>query len=178
MVDNKQVQEYFKDVPKPVVEKIIYEWQDDARPFKKRNRQYKTTIITIALLISLILFFAGQVLTVAVVIAVVFLVYVLSTIPPQTVTNQISSFGIRADDKLYLWQELGRFWFDVKYNQKVLLVEVGRFPYRLTLVVNKADQKLLTNLLSEVLVEQKPLLTTTEKWAEWLKKKVPLDLDS
>lgn len=170
--------DYFKDVVRPVPEEVIIKWNAPSRPFKKRNKQYHTTIITIALLLSLILFFAGQVITVAVVFAVAFLAYVTSTIPPHTVENKITTYGIRTDDLLFYWQELGRFWFDESLGDRILYVESGKFPYRLTLLIGKIQEQELSEILSEVLLKQKPELTPTEKFAEWLKKKVPLDLDS
>src|SRR5688572_8191789 len=57
----------------PQQEEIVLEWDAPNRPFKKRNRQYYTTVAIIVFLISLILFFAGQFLPIAVVIAVAFL---------------------------------------------------------------------------------------------------------
>jgi len=176
--DDSRYADYFQDIPKPRPEEMILEWDAPSRPFKKRNRQYHTTVLTIAILLSLILFFAGQVLTIAVVIAVVFLGYVMSTIPPHAITNKITSYGIRSEDNLYYWEELGRFWFDEKHGEKILHVEVGRFPHRLALLLGQMRADILTEIISEVLLQQKPALTSTEKFAEWLKKKVPLDLDS
>ena len=106
--------DYIQDIAKPRSEDMVLEWKAPSRPFKKRNRQYHTTVITIALLLSLILFFAGQILTIAVVFAVAFLVYVMSTIPPHAVKNKLTTYGIRIEDNLYYWEELGRFWFDEK----------------------------------------------------------------
>ena len=93
-------------------EKLILEWKAPSRPFKKHKKQYYTTIITIALLLGLILFFAGQTLTVAVVLAVAFLSYVMATIPPYTITNSITTYGVKNEEALYTWEELGRFWFE------------------------------------------------------------------
>lgn len=162
----------------PQPEEIVYEWEAPSRPFKKRKKQYYTTIITIALLLCLILFFAGQVLTVAVVIAVAFLSYVMATIPPQTVTNAITSYGIRNEEALYYWDELGRYWFEKKHDDQIMQVEVDRFPFRLTLVLGSAKQDELEELLSQVLLREKPPLTVIERWAQWLQEKIPLDIDS
>lgn len=162
----------------PQPEEVVFEWQAPSRPFKKRKKQYYTTIITIALLLCLILFFAGQVLTVAVVIAVAFLAYVMATIPPQTVTNAITSYGLRNEEALYYWDELGRYWFEKKFNDDVLYVEVARFPFRLTLVLGSAKREEIEEWLSQVLLQEKPPLTVIERWAEWLQKKIPLDIDS
>lgn len=173
-----QYAEYLAQMQKPQPEEIIYTWDAPSRPFKQRNRQYFTTIITIVLLLSLILFFAGQILPIAVVIAVAFLAYVMATIPPQTIQNQVTTYGMRTDSELYYWDELGRFWFEEKYGEKIVMLEVDRFPHRLTLLVGNSTQEELTELLSEVLLQERPPLNQTEKIAQWLQKKIPIDLDS
>lgn len=171
-------QEYFPDIEKPIQEELVFQWQAPSRPFKKRKRQYFTTIATIVLLLCLILFFAGQILPVAVVIAVAFLSYIMATIPPQAVTNSITTFGIHNENDMYFWDEIGRFWFDKKHNDAILHLEVDRFPFRLTLLLGDEKQDVLKEILSEVLINEKPPLTETEKLAAWLQKKVPLDIDS
>ncbi|HEX7018000.1 MAG TPA: hypothetical protein VF209_03780 [Patescibacteria group bacterium] len=161
----------------PVPEETILEWKAPSRPFKKRNRQFYTTVAIITGLISLILFFAGQFLPIAVVIAVAFLAYVLSSVPPDDVTNKITTWGIHTEDKTYYWEEMGRFWFDDKYGQRLLQVEIGRFPGRLTLVVAGQSEDDLKQLLSEVLLNEKPKDTFYDKAAKWLQEKIPLDND-
>lgn len=163
---------------KPIPEETLVEWIAPARPFKKRNRQFFTTIIVIAVLISLILFFAGQVLPVAVVVSIVFLVYVTAVIPPQDVKYKLTNYGIYVEKEGFSWVSMGRFWFDTKSSQRVLEVELNRFPGRLTFVLIEGQtprEKDLEAVLSEVLIKEKPELTTYEKVADWLKEKIPLE---
>lgn len=169
---------FFPEYQKPIQEELVYQWQAPSRPFKKHKRQYFTTLATIILLLCLILFFAGQFLPIAVVVAVGFLSYIMATIPPQTVTNSITTFGIRNEDDLYYWEELGRFWFDKKHDQNILYIEVDRFPFRLSLLTASEPQEILTEIISEILPNQKPPLTEVEKMAKWLQKKIPLDIES
>ncbi len=163
---------------KPIPEEVLVEWDAPARPFKKRNRQFFSTIIIIAILVSLILFFAGQVLPVAVVISVVFLVYVTAVIPPQSVHYKLTNYGIYVEKEAFSWLGMGRFWFDEKSGQKVLEIELYGFPGRLTFVLidgqtPRAED--LERVLSEVLIKEKPTLTAYEKTAKWLKEKIPLE---
>ena len=173
-----EMSEIFPGVVKPIAERTIYQWQSPARVFKKRNSKYLTNLTTIVLLLSLILFFSGQVLTVAVVLSVAFMAYVMTSIPPHKITQKITTYGIRQEAKIYYWEELGRFWFETKHGQIVMKVEVGRFPNQLILVVNNEDEKkLIRQYLADVLLEQKPEPTTTDKVADWLTKKFPIDLE-
>ncbi len=170
---NQQAPMYYPPQP----EELLLEWQAPSRPFKKRNRQYYVTIALIIFLISLILFFAGQFLPIAVAIAAGFMWYVLSAVPPEIITNKITTYGIRTEQSLFYWEELGRFWLDEKYKQKLIHVEVGRFPNQLTLLLGDQDEEEITDLLSRVLLQEKPPLTSFDKAANWLQEKIPLDTD-
>lgn len=163
---------------RPLPEQVIMEWQAPSRPFKKRNRQYYTTIGIIVFLICMILFFAGQFLPIAVVIAVAFLAYVLSAVPPERVLNRITTYGIRTDDNLYYWDELGRFWLDTKYGQRLVHFETTRFPGQISLVLTDQDEAELIDILGTVLVNETPPLGSFDKAAQWLQDKVPLDTEA
>lgn len=162
---------------KPLPEEDILTWIAPSRPFKKRNKKYYTTTATIALLISLILGFAGQLAAIAVVIAVAFLAYILSVVPPQDVHYKITTWGIRIENNLYYWEELGRFWFSEKYGEKLLNIESARFPNRVTMLLNGQDEEIIKIILSEVLLNQKPEPTLYEKAASWLQEKIPLEIE-
>jgi len=163
---------------KPMKEEVLLEWVAPSRPFKKHNRQYYTTVGGIAGLIGLILFFAGQVLPVAVVIAVVFTIYVMTSIPPGDIVHKLTTYGIRLEEELYYWEELGRFWIKEKYGKPVLYIEVARFPNRLTILLGDIPADSLTQVLSEVLLNEEPLPTSYEKAAKWLHEKIPIDLEA
>ncbi len=180
MLQNQQAQQQWNQplLPtqfKPIPEEIIVEWAAPSRPFKKRNRQFYSTVAIIVLLISMILFFAGQVLPIAVVISVAFLVYVLYSIPPGQAQNKITTYGIRTDDSIYYWEELSRFWFEDQLDEKMMLFELNRFPWRVILLIQPEDQEDFRSLLKDVLLEQKPPVTQVDKWANWLKEKLPLE---
>lgn len=165
-------------VYKPMPEEILLEWIAPSRPFRKPKRSFFVNVTVIGILIALILFFANQFLVVAVVFAVVFLVYVLYSIPPGDVRHSLTTYGIRNEDQLYYWEELGRFWITESKGQNVLNIEVGRFPNRLSMLLGDIPADDMTIILSEVLLNEYPPLTPIEKWGEWLKQKVPLDLEN
>ena len=163
---------------RPIPEETLVTWEAPARPFKKRKKQFFSTIFIIALLVALILFFAGQVLPVALVISVVFLVYVTAMIPPQNVSVKLTNYGFYVDKDAYAWYEMGRFWFDKKEGFDILQIELGRFPGRLSLVLVDGvtpTKKSLEEVLSEVLLKEKPKPTTFEKISSWFAKNIPLE---
>jgi hypothetical protein len=163
---------------RPIPEETLVTWQAPARPFKKRNKQFFSTVFIIAVLIALILFFAGQVLPVALVISVVFLVYVTAMIPPHNIAVKLTNYGFYIDKEAFSWYEMGRFWFEKKQGFDTLQIELGRFPNRLSLVLIKGEtpsKEDLELVLSEVLLKEKPTPTTFEKVSLWLSEKIPLE---
>ncbi len=165
-------------VYKPMPEEKLLEWIAPSRPFRKPKRSFFVNVTVIGILIALILFFANQFIVVAVVFAVVFLVYVLYSIPPGDVLHSLTTYGIRYEAQLYYWEELGRFWITQSKGQNILNIEVGRFPNRLSMLLGEIPPEDMIMILSEVLLHERPALTQVETWAEWMKQKVPLDLES
>jgi hypothetical protein len=173
-----ETESLFPGVVKPMAEETVFEWRAASRPFKKRDRQYYTTIAAIVFLVSLILFFAGQLLPIAVVVSVGFLAYVLSSVPPENVLYKLTTYGVRMEDTIYYWDEMGRFWFEEKFGQAIAHIEIARFPNRLTLVLGETTPEQLREILSEVLLEQKPKPTLFDKAATWLQEKIPLEVSN
>lgn len=162
---------------RPMPEEEILAWTAPNRPFKARSRRFFTTILVIGLLVSLILFFAGQVLPVAVVFSIVFMVYMLSVVPPTQVGIKITTYGVHVDSELFMWEELGRFWFDTKLGQNTVTIETSKFPGRVTLLLADQPEDLIEAIFSEVLLKERPPLTQFEKMGKWLEERIPLDID-
>lgn len=131
------------------------------------------------MLLSVILFFAGQFLPIAVVVSAAFLSYVMAAVPPHQIDHHVTTYGIRTMGKLYVWGELGRFWFTERFKQKMLHVEhVGSLPARLTLLLGDLKEDEVKFVLSDYLVHQTPLPTFLDKAAQWLQDKIPLEKNS
>jgi len=162
---------------KPQKEEVLFQWQSPSRPYKQHSKQYYSTILIIAILVSTILFFANQLVFVAVIAALVFLSYVLMTTPPSTITQQLTTYGIRVENNLYYWEELGRFWFSKKFGQDLLHIEVDRFPNRITMLLGDIKKDDMHAVLSEVLLDEEPPPTFYEKAAAWLQEKLPLEIE-
>lgn len=157
-------------------EKKLFEWSAPIRPFKKREREYYTTIASIAFLIIVILAFLREFLLIAVVIAFAFVSYVLAAIPPEKVKHQLTSRGIRSADKLYRWGELRRYWITEKFGQKMVIVQTSMlFPGQLLLLLGGASENHIRKLFNERLPYDEPEPTLMDKSANWLSEKVPLE---
>jgi len=156
--------------------KILLQWKAPARPYKKRNREYFTTIGAIVFLLAVILLFLKEWLLIGAIIAFAFLAYVLASVPPETISYKITTRGIEVADKQYSWERLGRFWFTKKWGSKVLHIDHWGLPTQLLLVyTTKVNKQELRKHLDKFLYYQKPDKTPIDKAAEWLQKKVPLE---
>lgn len=165
-------------VSQPEPEKELYTWEAPSRPFKKRNREFYTTVGALVILVSVILLFAKEFLLIGVILSLGFVTYVLATVPPHPLTHRLTNKGIRTTDKLFLWPTMGRYWWESKWRQEMFLVEVpGQFPGRLTLLLGKGDKTTIDKVMDKYLIKQKPPPTWFDKAADWLTKKVPLETD-
>ncbi|OGY17970.1 MAG: hypothetical protein A2900_00745 [Candidatus Chisholmbacteria bacterium RIFCSPLOWO2_01_FULL_50_28] len=160
-------------------ERIFYRWKAPVRPFKKRDREYYTTIAAIAFLIIIILGFLREFLLIAVVVAFAFVSYVLAAVKPEETEHQLTSRGIRTANKLYRWSDLRRYWFSEKYGQAMVMIQtVVLFPGQLLMLLSGTDKEKVRKILNERLPYEQPEQTFLDKSADWLSKKVPLEKES
>lgn len=160
-------------------ERLLLEWDAPSRPFKKRDREYYTTIAIIVFLLSLILFFAGQFLFIAVLISLAFVSYVLASVPPDHIHIMITTFGIHVADQMFYWQELGRFWFTVKYKSDMLHVETARaFPAQLILLLGDKQVEEVKKVMLKHTVFETPRATWLDNAAKWMQEKFPLEKET
>lgn len=167
-------------VPKPVVEpielKTLIAWQAPVRPFKKRDKEFFTTVAAIAFLVCVILLFIKEWLGIAVVVSLVFVGYVLATVEPEKTEHEITTRGIKTGEKLYKWEELRRFWFSNKWGQQILNVDTKlRFPSQLILLLADQSQDKIKELIGKYLQFEEPEITFMDRSAKWLSDKIPLE---
>lgn len=160
---------------KTTKEKVLFTWRAPARPFRRRNKEFFTTVLAIAFLLSVILFFIEGAMAVAVVIAVVFLVYVLSTVAPEEIEHKITDQGIYFAGRKRFWDEFIRFWITRRFDNDLLVFEGFFFPGRLEMVINPQDKETLHNIIEEYLPYEEAEPRFFDKAAAWLSKKVPLE---
>ena len=158
--------------------KTLLDWEAPERPFKKREREFYTTVGSIIFLVCVILLFIKEFLLIMVLIALAFFVYVLSTVKPQPTKHVITNFGIETMGKKFSWDVLGTFWFDQKWDDEILYIEnyMG-FPTRLMLLLGDQKKETIQKILEQYLIHERPEKTQIERAGEWLQKKVPLETE-
>ena len=159
-------------------EELLFSWVAPERVFRpRRSKDYKRNLILLFVLVILLLVFTNQFYLLAVVLALIFLVYALSNVPPKKVRHVITNYGIYTHDRFYSWLNRGqRFWFETTAGQEQLFVETQLFPYRLIMLVGHDRNKPhLVKILSHYLVQKKPLPSKLDKIVAWIQEKFPLE---
>lgn len=153
--------------------KDLLVWTAPARPFKRRTKDFYVTVIAMAALVGLIMFFVDGFMPVLLIISIIFLYYVMSTVEPEDIEYKITNKGIKVTTQLTEWAFLGRFWFTHRFSSDLLIIELGRFPGRMELVI-PADRKAeITKALSPYLIHEEIPASFLDKSADWISKKLP-----
>jgi len=159
--------------------KNLLAWQADGWVAKKRNKEYWSTVLAIAFLISVILFFAQEYFLIATIFALIFLYYVLSTQAPKKIQYKITNQGIYWGEQKYLWQNLRYFWFDKEDSRSTLYLDTQEgFPKRLIFPLGDQKEKKIRDILEDFLPYHKPESNFIEKATDWLVRTFPLDASS
>lgn len=158
--------------------KTIIFWKSPVRIFKARSKKYFTKVALYGLIFILAAIAFGEFFLVGVIIALVFVVYVLASAAPETIEHKITNMGIISGGRPFLWEELDSFWFDKKGDERLLLVQTRmHFPTRLIILLSPAvsERALLDILEKHLHFHAAPVHTLFDKWAHQLQKRINLE---
>ncbi len=155
----------------------IFEWKSPGRPFRKRAKQYFLTALLMMLLVEIILFLFSEYLLMAVVLALVFVAFALSSVPPKEFYYKMSNEGIQIEDAFFLWKELYDFYFIKKDNVETIRIRTEAYlPGELTITFNPEDREKIQKFLVEYLSFREYVKPSfTDKAGDWLSKNFPLE---
>jgi hypothetical protein len=154
-------------------ERDLLTWSAPARPFKRRDKQFYTTIFAIAGIVSLVLFLAEGIMPVILIVALVFLYYVLSTVPPENIEYKITTKGVKVAGKLTEWQALIRFCFGVRSGSEILIFETFLIPGRIEIVINPEVKDGLKKEISAYIPYEEIPATGLDRVTNWVSQKLP-----
>lgn len=157
--------------------KAIVSWKSPVRIFKPRSKKYFTKVGLYGLIFILAAIAFGEFFLVGVIIAVIFVVYVLATAEPETIEHKITNMGITSGGRAFLWEELDSFWFEKRGDDRLLVVETNlHFPTRLILLLTTVSERTLLDILEKHLhFHHAPVHTLFDKWAATLQKRINLE---
>ena len=156
-------------------EKVLHAWKSVERPHKKWSKEFYSTVIVLAVLVSIIFFFIEGVMPVLVIWAVVFMAWTMSKTEPELREHKITSKGVRTGGVLYKWEMMLVYWLEEKWDRKLLRVLLRGFPGQLVLVYDREQEKKIREVMSNFLTLEKPESTWTDRVVKWFGEKLPLE---
>ncbi len=156
-------------------EEVYVSWVSASRLFKKRDREYFTNIAAIVFLLSVILVFAREFVLIAAVLSVVFLIYVLSTVPPEDVPHRITNLGIESAGQFYRWEQLYEFWYEEQWGQTMLVLRPLVGPRVIILLGTQKKETVREHIARHIPFREKPEKSWVDHAARWLTEKIPLE---
>lgn len=156
-------------------EEVYIEWTSPSRLFKKRDKEYFTNIAAIVFLLSIILVFAREFVLIAAVVSIVFLIYVLSTVPPEEVKHKITNLGIESAGHFYRWETVADFWFEEQWGQTMLVLHPYLSPRVIILLGSQNREKVREPVARHIPFKETPEKTWVDNAATWLTQKIPLE---
>lgn len=161
-----------------VQQEVLLDWNSPSRLFKRRDKEYFTNIGAIVFLLIVILIFAREFLLIAAVVSIVFLVYVLSTVPPEEVRHRITNLGLESAGHFYRWEELAEFWFEEQWGQTILVLRPMIGTRIIVLLGSEDKEKVHTLLAKYIPFREQPDKTWVDNAARWISEKIPLEKPS
>jgi len=154
-------------------ERDLVVWTAPARPFKRYGRKFYVTIFSIVGIVSIVLFIAEGIMPVVLLMALMFLFYVLSTVSPEDIEYKVTSRGIKIAGKETVWQNISRFCFSLRAGKDILVFDTTIFPGKMELVINNDIKDVLKKEISAYVPYEEISPSTLDKVTEWVVKKLP-----
>jgi hypothetical protein len=156
-------------------EEVYATWSSPSRLFKKRDREFFVNILAIVFLLSVILVFVREFVLIATVLSIVFLIYVLSTVPPEEVKHRVTSLGIESAGRFYRWEECADFWFEEQWGQTMLVLRLYMQPRLIILLGNQDKEKMRQYVAQHIPFREQPDRSWVDNAAKWITEKIPLE---
>ena len=157
--------------------KTYLAWNSPGRPFRKRSRQFYLNGLLIMFLLLVVSFLFSQYLLMVVIVSLVFLSFVLNSVPPHDFHFRITSEGITIENHSFLWEELYDYYFKKQEGQDVIKVRTRAFlPGELTLTLGDLTKQHIQSVMLQFLPYRESIQPSfMEKAGEWLSKTFPLE---
>lgn len=158
-----------------LTEKTILEWESYERPHKTWTKEFYSSVVVIAFLVSVILFFIEGTMPVIVVWALVFMLWAMNKTEPAKTKNFMTTWGLRSVNKFYDYQRMTSFWLETKWGTRLLRINLADSPWHVVFVIDQKNEGEIKEGMSKVVSFMEPEPTAMDKFTKWLGEKVPLE---
>ncbi len=160
-------------------DQVLFSWTAPLRPFKKRSGGLLRFFLALALLVSAMVFFFGDMVTLLPIWALLFLFYVFAITPPPQVESRLTRFGVESAGILIRWDILSHYYFinRLGYDILVLVTQGPYFGHRYLVVPsNEVKQSIIDVVGKRLMFLSKPPRTLTDRLIEVFSRLVPEDV--
>jgi hypothetical protein len=157
--------------------KTLLSWSAPGRPYKKHSKKFYINALLLMIPIQIILFLFSQYLLMIVVLALVFMAFSFSLVPPKSFHYRISSEGVRVEDHFYIWPELYDFYFKTHEGMETLYIRtVDLLPGALIISLGDIDKEHVKQALLPYVPYREVIKTNfMDKSSDWLSRTFPLE---
>ncbi len=161
-----------------VQEKVLFSWQGPSKIDRKKKKNEVAQLVLFAVIVILILFLLQEVLLALVIVMFAVLYLLFEATPPLLLQYQITTIGIKIEEKYYYWPQLTQFWFEDKNETRILHIR-NIYPRLqvLKLIIHPDDETDIKTNIGKYLLYKKPQQTAFEKWLKRVSSYLPLDID-
>lgn len=159
-----------------VQDQTLFVWKAPLRPYKKRSTTLLRFFLAVALLVSAVVFFFGDLVTILPIWALLFLFYIFAITPPPIVDNRITVFGVETAGVMLRWDILSHYYFDERLGHQILvLVTHGPYYAHSYLVLPNTETKVAVNAIlnQHLMLMTNPPKTITDKLVRFFSSLIP-----
>ncbi len=160
---------------KDLIEKPLLEFEAYERPHKVWTREFYSSVIVIAFLVSVILYFIEGLMPVVVIWTLVFMLWAMAKTEPRLIKTTLTSFGLKSGDKTYRYEEMDSFWFETKWGSRLLRINLAVVPWHIVTVIDPKKEDEIRKIIGERVLYQEPATTWLDRAMKWISEKMPLE---
>lgn len=157
-------------------DQTLFEWRSPLRPYKKRSGVLLRFVLVLALLLSTVVFFFGDIVTLLPIWAVLGLFYIFAITPPPDTDHRITKFGIESAGVMVRWESLSYYYFSKRFGFDMLtIVAQGQYAFHSYMVIPNEHVKSEVNkiLSTHIMYVPKPPRTFSDRAIDFLSKLLP-----
>ncbi|KKT40496.1 hypothetical protein A3K29_00865 [Candidatus Collierbacteria bacterium RIFOXYB2_FULL_46_14] len=160
---------------KDLSEKILLEFEAYDRPHKVWSKEFYSSVIVIAFLVSIIFYFIEGFMPVLVIWALVFMLWAMAKTEPRLIKTELTSWGLKSQEKTYRFEEMASFWFETKWGTRLMRINLAVVPWHLVVVLDPNKEDDLKKHMLERVIFQEPAVTWVDRALKWVGEKMPLE---
>ncbi len=151
------------------------EWEAYERPHKVWSKEFYSSVIVIAFLVTIILYFIEGLMPVVVVWALVFMMWAMGRTEPRKIKTSLTSWGLRTTEKVYRFEEMTAFWFETKWGSRLLRINLAGAPWHIVTVIDPSKEPEIKETILKRVIYQEPQVTWSDRAVKWMGEKIPLE---